>query len=34
LFMQRIALIVLAVIYIIAMLKVLDSYWPAKPQQT
>jgi hypothetical protein len=33
LFMQRIALIVLAVIYIIAMLKVLDSYWPAKPQQ-
>ena len=34
LFMQRIALIVLAVIYIITMLKVLDSYWPAKPQQT
>jgi hypothetical protein len=34
LFMQRIALIVLAVIYIIAMLKVLDSYWPAKPRQT
>jgi uncharacterized membrane protein YccC len=33
LFMQRIALIVLAVIYNIAMLKVLDSYWPAKPQQ-
>jgi hypothetical protein len=34
LFMQRIALIVLAVVYIVAMLKVLDSYWPAKPQQT
>jgi len=34
LFMQRVTLIVLAVIYIIAMLKVLDSYWPAKPQQT
>jgi hypothetical protein len=34
LFMQRIALIVLAVVYIIAMLKILDSYWPTKPQQT
>jgi hypothetical protein len=33
LFTQRIALIVLAVIYIIAVLKVLDSYWPVKPQQ-
>jgi hypothetical protein len=32
LFAQRIALIVLAVIYIIAVLKVLDSYWPAKQQ--
>ncbi len=32
LFLQRIALIVLAVIYIIAVLKVLDSYWPARPQ--
>jgi len=33
LFVQRIALIVLAVVYIVAVLKVLDSYWPAKPQQ-
>ena len=33
LLMQRITLIVLAVVYIIAMLKVLDSYWPAKPAQ-
>jgi hypothetical protein len=33
LFIQRIGLIVLAVIYIIAVLKVLDSYWPAKPRQ-
>jgi hypothetical protein len=31
LFLQRIALIILAVIYIIAVLKVLDSYWPVRP---
>ena len=30
LFAQRIALIVLAVLYIVAVLKVLDNYWPAK----
>ena len=30
LFIQRIVLIVLAVLYIIAVLKILDSYWPAK----
>ena len=32
LFIQRIVLIVLAVLYITAMLKILDSYWPAKQQ--
>ena len=32
LFLQRIGLIVLAVMYIIAVLKVLDSYWPVQPQ--
>ena len=32
LFLQRITLIVLAVVYIIAALKVLDRYWPARPQ--
>jgi hypothetical protein len=32
LFVQRIALIVLAVIYIVGVLKLLDSYWPAKQE--
>ena len=34
LFVQRIALIVLAVLYIVAVLKVLDSYWPARARDT
>ena len=33
LFVQRILLIVLAVLYIVAVLKVLDSYWAAKQEQ-
>ena len=33
LFAQRIALIVLAVLYIVTVLKVLDSYWPAKARK-
>jgi len=32
LFIQRILLIVLAVLYITSVLKILDSYWPAKTQ--
>ena len=32
LFITRIILIVLAVLYIVAALKILDSYWPAKQQ--
>jgi hypothetical protein len=32
LFVTRIVLIVLAVLYIVAALKILDSYWPAKQQ--
>jgi len=33
LFVQRIVLIVLAVLYIIAVLKILDSYWPARSEE-
>jgi hypothetical protein len=32
LFAMRIFLIVLAIVYIVAVLKILDSYWPAKQQ--
>jgi hypothetical protein len=32
LFVQRIVLIVLAVMYISAALKILDSYWPAEAE--